>query len=72
MLIHPWGAALDSAEWQDWLASTDRFRMLAVNNLDPARAPLVVPLHFTVAGQALNNRSPAMPVTPTRRTAPSH
>jgi transcriptional regulator len=20
MLIHPWDAALDSAEWQDWLA----------------------------------------------------
>jgi transcriptional regulator len=50
MLIHPWDAALDSAEWQDWLASTSRFGMLAVNNLDPARAPLVLPLHFTVAG----------------------
>src|SRR5580700_2323038 len=53
MLIHPWDAALDSAEWQDWLASTDRFGMLAVNNLDPARAPLVLPLHFTVAGGQL-------------------
>ena len=38
MLIHPWDAALDSAEWQDWLATTDRFGMLAVSNLDPARA----------------------------------
>ncbi len=47
MLIHPWDAALDPAEWQDWLASTDRFGMLAVNNLDPAQAPLVVPTHFT-------------------------
>jgi len=37
MLIHPWDAATGSAEWQDWLASTDRFGMLAVNNLDPAR-----------------------------------
>jgi transcriptional regulator len=27
--------------------------MLAVNNLDPARAPLVPPLHFTVAGDEL-------------------
>ena len=27
--------------------------MLAVNNLDPARAPLVLPLHFTVAGNEL-------------------
>jgi transcriptional regulator len=53
MLIHPWDAALDSAEWQDWLATTDRFGMLAVNNLDPAKAPLVLPLHFTVAGGEL-------------------
>ena len=27
--------------------------MLAVSNLDPARAPLVLPLHFTVAGDEL-------------------
>jgi transcriptional regulator len=53
VLIHPWDAALDSAEWQDWLASTDKFGMLAVNNLDAARAPLVLPLHFTVAGDEL-------------------
>ena len=53
MLIHPWDAALDPAEWQDWLASTDRFGMLAVNNLDPAQAPLILPIHFTVAGDEL-------------------
>ena len=53
MLIHPWDAATGSAEWQDWLASTGRFGILAVNNLDPARAPLVLPLHFTVAGDEL-------------------
>ena len=53
MLIHPWDAALDTAEWQDWLTGTDRFGMLAVNNLDPAHAPIVVPTHFTVAGQEL-------------------
>ena len=50
MLIHPWDAALDTSEWQDWLASTDRFGILAVNNLDPAEAPLVLPIHFTLAG----------------------
>ena len=33
--------------------STDRFGMLAVNNLDPADAPIVLPLHFTVAGDEL-------------------
>jgi transcriptional regulator len=53
MLIHPWDAALEPAEWQDWLASTDRFGMLAVNNLDPTHAPLVIPIHFTSAGEEL-------------------
>jgi transcriptional regulator len=53
MLIHPWDAAIDTAEWQDWLASTDRFGMLAVNNLDCAKAPIVLPLHFTVADDEL-------------------
>jgi len=53
MLIHPWDAALDAAEWQDWLAATDRFGMLAVNNLDPTQAPVVLPTHFTLAGGEL-------------------
>lgn len=53
MLILPWDASLGPAEWQGWLASTDRFGMLAVNNLDPAQAPLVVPTHFTAAGEDL-------------------
>ena len=53
MLIHPWDAALEPAEWQDWLASTDRFGMLAVNNTDPGQAPLVLPTHFTVARDEL-------------------
>ncbi|MEE3849448.1 FMN-binding negative transcriptional regulator [Gordonia sp. LSe1-13] len=50
MLIHPWDAAVDSGEWQQWLDSTDRFGVLAVNNSDPLQAPIVVPTHFTVAG----------------------
>jgi transcriptional regulator len=53
MLIHPWDAAIDSAEWQTWLASTDRFGVLAVNNVDPAQAPLVLPTHFTMVGEEL-------------------
>jgi transcriptional regulator len=53
MLIHPWDAALDNTEWQSWLAATDRFGMLAVNNLDPAQAPLLLPTHFTLAGDEL-------------------
>jgi transcriptional regulator len=53
MLTHPWDAATDAAEWQEWLASTERFGVLAVNNLDPTRAPLVLPTHFTLAGAEL-------------------
>jgi transcriptional regulator len=53
VLIHPWDAALDADEWQDWLAGTDRFGMLVVNNLDPAQAPLVLPAHFTLAESEL-------------------
>lgn len=53
MLIHPWDAALDPDEWQNWLASTDRFGTLAVNNVDPTHAPIVLPTHFTVAGDEL-------------------
>src|SRR6266542_2066857 len=53
MLIHPWDATLGPEEWQDWLAATDRCGMLAVGNLDPALAPVVLPLHFTVAGDEL-------------------
>jgi transcriptional regulator len=53
MLIHPWDAALDPAEWQEWLASTGRFGVLAVNNLDLTQAPIMLPSHFTVAGEEL-------------------
>ncbi len=53
MLIHPWDAALDEAEWRNWLAGTERFGILAVNNVDPAAAPLMVPTHFTHAGAHL-------------------
>lgn len=53
VLIHPWDAALDSVEWQDWLAGIQRFGVLAVNNLDPAQAPLIIPTHFTLAGEEL-------------------
>lgn len=53
MLIHPWDSALDADEWQSWLASTDRFGTLAVNNVDPAEAPVLVPTHFTLDGDDL-------------------
>lgn len=44
MLIHPWDAPLDDAEWQSWLAGHD-FGELAVNG-PPGCGPLVQPLHF--------------------------
>lgn len=53
MLIHPWDAALEPAEWQAWLAGRERFGLLAVNNLDGGQAPITVPTHFTVAGDDL-------------------
>lgn len=53
MLIHSWDAALTDDEWRDWLAATERFGILGVNNADPTQAPLMVPTHFTVAGGEL-------------------
>jgi len=53
MFIHPWDAARDDAEWLTWLKNTDRFGVLAVNNIDPSKAPLVLPTHFTVMGDEL-------------------
>jgi transcriptional regulator len=47
MFIQPWDAALDTDEWRTWLATSGHFGVLAVNNTDPAAAPLVVPTHFT-------------------------
>src|SRR5262245_55365646 len=65
MLIHPWDAALGPAEWQDWLASTGRFGVLAVNHRDPAQAPPVLPTHFTmVDGEFLLHLARPNPVWP--------
>ncbi|WP_037914968.1 FMN-binding negative transcriptional regulator [Actinacidiphila yeochonensis] len=44
MLIHPWDAAADDAEWRAWLAAHD-FGQLAVNGLD-GEPPFVQPAHF--------------------------
>lgn len=53
MFIHPWDAAFDVAEWRDWLATTDRFGVLVVNNVNPGHAPLALPTHFTLTGGEL-------------------
>ncbi|MFI2642565.1 FMN-binding negative transcriptional regulator [Streptomyces sp. NPDC018610] len=44
MLIHPWDAPREDAEWQRWLAGHD-FGQLAVNG-PPGEPPWVQPLHF--------------------------
>lgn len=44
MLIHPWDAPREDAEWQQWLSVHD-FGQLAVSGL-PGEAPYVQPLHF--------------------------
>ena len=44
MLIHPWDAPQDDAEWQQWLAVHD-FGQLSVNGL-PGEPPHVQPMHF--------------------------
>ncbi|MER5212117.1 FMN-binding negative transcriptional regulator [Streptomyces sp. NPDC002838] len=44
MLIHPWDAPRDDAEWQRWLAAHD-FGQLAVNGR-PGEPPYIQPLHF--------------------------
>jgi transcriptional regulator len=52
MLIHPWDAALDDAEWQTWIAEGHDFGILSVNGL-PGHSPMTVPTHFTGDGHQL-------------------
>ena len=53
MLIHPWDAAADDDEWRRWLGTDVPFGELVVNNLDRDEAPLVVPTHAALRGDAL-------------------
>ncbi|WP_141494383.1 FMN-binding negative transcriptional regulator [Kytococcus schroeteri] len=48
MLVFPQDAARDEAEWREWLDGPELFGVLAVNNADPAGAPVVVPTHATL------------------------
>jgi transcriptional regulator len=50
MLIHPWDAALDDAEWKQWLAPRD-FGTLVATGRDRS-VPVVVPTHFVYDGDA--------------------
>jgi transcriptional regulator len=56
MLIHPWDAPREDAEWQQWLSVHD-FGQLAVNG-PPGEPPFVQPLHFAYdpdAGEAVTH-----------------
>lgn len=48
MLIHPWDAAQDDAEWRTWLARRD-FGLLVAAGRDRT-VPIVVPTHFVYDG----------------------
>ncbi|WP_432157086.1 FMN-binding negative transcriptional regulator [Streptomyces sp. bgisy153] len=71
MLIHPWDAARDDAEWQQWLARHD-FGQLAVNGLD-GEPPCVQPLHFVYdprRGEAVTHPARPNPLWPALEANP--
>ena len=53
MLVQPWDAGLDDAEWQTWIAEGHDFGQLSVNGL-PGHPPVAVPTHFTGDGQRIS------------------
>ena len=53
MLIHPFDSSTSPEEWQAWLATTDHFGILAVNNANRDEAPVVIPTHFTLVGDEI-------------------
>ncbi|WP_457029716.1 FMN-binding negative transcriptional regulator [Kitasatospora sp. P5_F3] len=52
MLVHPWDAGLDDAEWQTWIAEGHDFGLLSANG-PPGHPPIAVPIHFAPNGQDL-------------------
>ena len=71
MLIHPWDAAHDDAEWQQWLGAHD-FGQLAVNGL-PGEPPHVQPLHFAYdaeRGEAVTHLARPNPLWPALEADP--
>ncbi|KOG87130.1 FMN-binding negative transcriptional regulator [Streptomyces varsoviensis] len=74
MLIHPWDAPLDDAEWQRWLAGHD-FGQLAVNGLS-GEPPHVQPMHFAYdpapgeLGTALAHLARPNPIWPALQADP--
>ena len=48
MLVHPWDAPLDDAEWREWLGRHDFGQVIAPG--DRRDVPVVVPTHFLFDG----------------------
>lgn len=53
MFIHPWDSSQSETEWRTWLAGVEKFGVLAVNNKDADKAPIVLPTHFTLDGDEI-------------------
>jgi transcriptional regulator len=71
MLIHPWDAPGDDAEWQRWLTAHD-FGQLAVNG-PPGEPPFVQPLHFAYdpeRGEAVTHLARPNPLWPALEANP--
>lgn len=71
MLIHPWDAPHDDAEWQHWLAAHD-FGQLAVNG-PSGEPPFVQPLHFAYdpgRGEAITHLARPNPLLRALKTDP--
>lgn len=65
MLIHPWDAPREEAEWQRWLAVRD-FGQLVVNGVE-GEPPHVQPLHFAYdaeRGEAVTHLARPHPMWP--------
>jgi len=48
VLVHPWDAPLDDAEWREWLARNDFGQLIAAGR--DREVPVVVPTHFRYDG----------------------
>ncbi|AVV43829.1 FMN-binding negative transcriptional regulator [Streptomyces sp. ID05-04B] len=72
MLVHPWDAPHDDAEWQEWLSEHD-FGQLAVNG-PPGEPPFVQPLHFAydpAEGDAVTHLARPNPLWPALEANPA-
>jgi len=53
MFIQPFDGALSESEWRHWIATGGKFGVLAIPQIEPGLAPVMVPTHFTLAGNEI-------------------